>query len=163
MNKKERVKNIHSFLKNKNEERTEFSASILKWSGTLFSEKQKSNPKDNVLIVYQKKFGHADIHEEFAKNFWSEDNYILARYHFLHSFNGEQFANMIIEMHTNYGYPSECDLFLTQSVLQLLYLRNETTAENFYKFYLKSHPQLKVNSQLPLVNFVNFLFLTIKK
>ena len=50
--------------------------------------------------------------------FISERNYSQARYHFLHSNDGKNFATMLIEFHVTAGYPSEVDLFIAQTVLQ---------------------------------------------
>lgn len=50
--------------------------------------------------------------------FFSEKNYVQARYHYLHSADGKNLAAMLIEYHTMLGYPSEVDLFIAQTVLQ---------------------------------------------
>lgn len=49
---------------------------------------------------------------------FSEKNYILARYHFLHSRDGAGFATMLVELNRTRGYSSEVDLFIAQVVLQ---------------------------------------------
>ncbi len=48
----------------------------------------------------------------------SEKNYQMARYHFIHSSDGEGCALFLIEYHIVSGYPSEVDLFIAQAVLQ---------------------------------------------
>ena len=48
----------------------------------------------------------------------SEKNYSQARYHYLHSNDGNNFAAMLIEFHVTAGYSSEVDLFIAQAVLQ---------------------------------------------
>ena len=48
----------------------------------------------------------------------SEHNYTQARYHYLHSEDGQGCAAMLLEYHTIQGYASEVDLFITQAVLQ---------------------------------------------
>ena len=48
----------------------------------------------------------------------SERNYTQARYHYLHSNDGKNFATMLIEFHVTAGYQSEVDLFIAQTVLQ---------------------------------------------
>jgi len=58
----------------------------------------------------------ADI--SFLVLYFSEKNYIQARYHYLHSADGKNLAAMLIEYHTTLGYPSEVDLFIAQTVLQ---------------------------------------------
>jgi hypothetical protein len=49
---------------------------------------------------------------------FSEKNYALARYHFLHSTDGSGCATMLVELHRQRGYSSEVDLFIAQAVLQ---------------------------------------------
>lgn len=49
---------------------------------------------------------------------FSEKNYALARYHFLHSTDGSGCAAMLVELHRQRGYSSEVDLFIAQVVLQ---------------------------------------------
>jgi len=163
-----KIKLIHLALQRGHEERNEFVCTILKWSGSLFnSNKNKPSAEFNHeqnLITYQKSFGHVGIHREIALNFWQEENYVQARYHFLHSIDGESCAKMLIECHMNYGYPSEVDLFLTQNVLQYLCLRNLVTAKEFYEQYIRNHPLIKENiTKLPLINFIKFLFIAINK
>lgn len=159
----QKCKFIHNALRDGAEEQNEFTAGVLKWSGSLFvkqASQLKSLTHENALVAYQKKFGHVDLHREFALNMWSEKNYIKARYHFLHSTDAESFSQMMIECHRKYGYPSEADLFLTQSVLQFLCLSNLTSAIDFYTHYVKNNPLVDTNK--PLVNFLNFLFAAIK-
>lgn len=50
--------------------------------------------------------------------FFPEKNYVLARYHFLHSTDGSGFATMLIELQRTKGYSCEIDLFIAQVVLQ---------------------------------------------
>ena len=49
---------------------------------------------------------------------FAEHNYPQARYHYVHSEDGEGCAAMLLEYHIARGYPSEVDLFITQAVLQ---------------------------------------------
>ena len=49
----------------------------------------------------------------------AEKNYPQARYHFIHSSDGEGCARFLIEYHITAGFPSEVDLFIAQAVLQL--------------------------------------------
>ena len=58
-------------LKNGNEERNEFTVSILKWSGTFFNKsKLDMASQANINENYQTTFGHFDLHREFAINLW---------------------------------------------------------------------------------------------
>lgn len=163
----ERIKIIHMALANGSEERNEFSCTILKWSGSLFAQNkmkitQASSDVDQNLLTYQKTFGHVGIHRVFALNYWTEENYVQSRYHFLHSTDGHSCAKMLIECHLNYGYPSEVDLFLVQNVLQFLCLRNLKTAREFHDTYVKLHPDIKDPQAFPLLNFIKFLFISIQ-
>ena len=169
-----KVKVIHMALRGGHEERHEFTLGVLKWSSAIFVEKlnklkstqgTNSNNSELNLILYQKTFGHVDLHGEFALNLWNEKNFVQARYHFLHSTDGVNFAKMLIECHVNYGYPSEIDLFLAQAVLQYLSLRNVDTAAQFYDTYTKNHPFNEVDNNFkksPFINFFNLLFISIR-
>lgn len=63
------------------------------------------------------KFGQRSLFTVVCFMF-SEKNYILARYHFLHSRDGAGFATMLVELNRTRGYSSEVDLFIAQVVLQ---------------------------------------------
>jgi hypothetical protein len=58
-------------LRNGSEERNEFSVTILKWSTSLFASVKPTDKEHNDLITCQKKFGHVDMHREFALNLWA--------------------------------------------------------------------------------------------
>lgn len=104
---------------------------------------------------------------------FEEKNYIQSRYHFLHSLDAQSFAHMMVECHLNFGYPSEYDLFLAQSVLQYISVRNLPAAEEFFFHYVKVHPAVKKvklpnNDSIecfesPLINFLLFLIKALKK
>lgn len=124
----------------------------------------------------------------FAKNEQIEKNYVQARYHFLHSLDARSFAQMTIECHMNFGYPSEFDLFLAQNLLLYLTLRQLRGAEEFFDHYVSNHPSVvktkisPVSSsaapaaaagsdttssidyyESPLINFVHLLILVLKR
>jgi hypothetical protein len=50
---------------------------------------------------------------------------------------------MLVEYHLNYGYSSEVDLFITQTVLKLLCLKNDQTAIIVFRHYIKIHPNIE--------------------
>ncbi|KAL8592719.1 hypothetical protein ACOMHN_037659 [Nucella lapillus] len=108
--------------------------------------------------------GHPSLHQKLGIIFWQENNYPQARYHYLHSEDGEACATMLLEYHTSRGYPSEVDLFITQAVLQYLCLKNKTTASSCFKAYTSSHPAIKAGPPyvLPLLNFIWFLLLAVE-
>jgi hypothetical protein len=73
---------------------------------------------------------------------------------------------MIVECHLNFGFRAEYDLFLVQSVLQILTLRNRSAAVEFFRTYTEAHPfvtrrgltdsGLEIFEQ-PLVNFTQLV------
>ncbi|KAL5019328.1 hypothetical protein ScPMuIL_005050 [Solemya velum] len=111
----------------------------------------------------QKKSGHPVLHQKFAIIFWQEKNYLQARYHFLHSSDGQTFSTMLIEFNIVKGYPSEVDLFLAQAVLQYLCLQNKDTAQSLFKCYTRDHPDVNDGPPFlfPLLNFLWFLLLAL--
>jgi golgi to ER traffic protein 4 len=95
-----------------------------------------------------------------------EKNYIQSRYHFLHSNDGESCASMLINYQIEQGYKSEVDLFLTQTVLQYLCLKNHKTALVVFQVYTEKHPNIQTHSPpyvFPLLNFVWFLLLALRE
>lgn len=116
------------------------------------------------------KTGHPKLHESFAHILWeTERNYRESRYHYLRSYDGQSFAIMLIEAHQSFGYPSEIDLFIAQTVLQYLLLRNFHTAYLVFVTYVENHPKIQERppgpfSQVyPMLNFLWFLLLCLKK
>uniref|UniRef100_A0A1B6C9S1 Golgi to ER traffic protein 4 homolog n=1 Tax=Clastoptera arizonana TaxID=38151 RepID=A0A1B6C9S1_9HEMI len=110
------------------------------------------------------KNGHPLLHQAVAQVFWKEKNYVVARYHFLHSTDGVSFANMLIELHCARGFACEVDLFIAQVVLQYLCLQNKNTATLAFQSYTKHHPSINKGPPylLPLLNFIWFLLKTIE-
>jgi len=109
--------------------------------------------------------GHPRLHQLIAQVLWKEKNYAGARSHFLHCSDGNQLANLIVEYHMECGYPSEVDLFITQTVLQYLCLQNKATAVVVFTSYTSKHPNLVPKGPpyfLPLLNFLWFLFQAIE-
>ncbi|KAF4519387.1 hypothetical protein B566_EDAN008695 [Ephemera danica] len=90
----------------------------------------------------------------------NKKNYYLARFHFLHSPDGQGCAKMLVELHMARGFASEVDLFITQAVLQYLCLHNKTAAALALSSYTAQHPNIKKKNPpylLPLLNFLWFL------
>lgn len=168
------IKLIHESLGKCNsaneEERGEFSVAVLKWSSGMFKKnKLDMNNEQSIHLNYQNVFGHYQIHNDFAINYWKERNYVQARYHFLHSLDAKSFAYMLIECHLNFGFPSEYDIFLAQSIFQYLTLRNLTSAEELFNVYTMNHPSIrksKLNDKFfesQILNFMYFLINTLKE
>ncbi|XP_059144290.1 Golgi to ER traffic protein 4 homolog [Physella acuta] len=109
------------------------------------------------------KRGHPDLHRRFGIIFWQERNYAQARYHYIHSTDGEACAQMLLEFHRTQGYPSEVDMFITQAVLQYLCLQNKATASVCFEVYTQKHPEISQTPpySLPLLNFIWMLLIAL--
>lgn len=151
----------------RNENHSSFSSSIL---STLTEPSSSSTTTTNVEKRIYHKTGHPKLHEAFAHILWEKErNYHDSRYHYLRSFDGRSFATMLIEAHQALGYPSEIDLFIGQTVLQYLLLRNFHTAYLVFVTYVEQHPKIRqsppgpFNQVYPMLNFLWFLLLCLKK
>jgi hypothetical protein len=84
---------------------------------------------------------------------------VQSRYHFLRSNDGESCANMLVEFQLKSGHPNEIDIFIAQTVLQYLCLRNKKAANIVFEMYTKAHPNIENSGpyKLPLLNFLQFL------
>lgn len=195
----EEICQLFQLLKCSHDDRTEFACNVLRWSTTIpltqnqpeeelpvcrnenhssFSSsilstltEPSTTTTNNVdkRVVYHKT-GHPKLHEAFAHILWEQEkNYHDSRYHYLRSFDGQSFATMLIEAHQTLGYPSEIDLFIGQTVLQYLLLRNFHTAYLVFVTYVEQHPKIRQSppgpfSQVyPMLNFLWFLLLCLKK
>jgi len=72
---------------------------------------------------------------------------------------------MLIEYHITKGYPNEVDLFIAQTVLQYLCLKNKSTASTAFHTYTEKHPAVTSGFPflLPLLNFLEFLLQAIER
>lgn len=129
-------------------ERNNYLQSALKWSSTIAEQKT----------------GHPKLHELVALTLWKEKNYFMSRYHFLHSTDGDNCANMLIDYHATKGFSNEADLFIAQAVLQFLCLQNTSTATIVFYSYTRKHPDIHEEPPyvLPLLNFLRFLLLAVE-
>jgi len=107
------------------------------------------------------KTGNRSLRKEFAVNLWNARLLPEARNQFMYSDDGKCFAEMLIEFSVSYGHPNECDLFLAQTVLQLLCIRSFDVAEDFFNCYVTRHPKFQFPPAYPLANFIRFLFSSI--
>jgi len=187
---------LFQLLKSYYDERIEFACNVLRWSSQIpFNPQQdeqlptvrlESNPSFSTTIlstltesnsstqtskrsIYNKS-GHPKLHEAFARILWEQEkNYKDSRYHYLRSYDGRSFAIMLIEAHQSFGYPSEIDLFIAQTVLQYLLLRNFHTAYLVFVTYVEQHPKIRqpppgpFNQLYPMLNFLWFLLLCLKR
>ncbi|CAF2530296.1 unnamed protein product [Rotaria sp. Silwood2] len=187
---------LFQLLKSNHDERTEFACNVLRWSSQIPYNQQEdeqlpaphlesnsslstsilstltesnSSTQTSKRSVYHK-FGHPKLNECFAHILWEQEkNYKDSRYHYLRSHDGRSFATMLIEAHQTLGYPSEIDLFIAQTVLQYLLLRNFHTAYLVFITYVEQHPKIRqpppgpFNNGYPVLNFLWFLLLCLKK
>lgn len=104
--------------------------------------------------------------QNIAQVYWNEKNYVQAKHHFLHSKDGLGCAKLLIEFHTTQGFRCEADLFIAQTVLQFLCLRNKNTANQTFANYTQYHPNIKKAGPpylLPLLNFIWFLLQAVER
>ncbi|CAK9814267.1 Golgi to ER traffic protein 4 homolog [Anthophora plagiata] len=143
----EKIANLFRIMSPLLPERDVFIQSALRWSikGTEY------------------KTGHPDLHQKIARVFWKENNYTMARQHFIHSRDGPGCAALLVELHERGGYTSEIDLFIAQAVLQYLCLQNKATAQEVFNSYTLLHPNISSGPPylLPLLNFLFFLLKTV--
>lgn len=192
----QQICSLFQLLKSYYDERMEFACNALRWSSQLIFYPQQdeqlptsrvdSNPSFSTTILTTltesnsptqtpkrstiHKSGHPKLHESFARILWEQEkNYKDSRYHYLRSDDGRSFAIMLIEVHQTLGYSSEIDLFIAQTVLQYLLLRNFHTAYLVFVTYVEQHPKIRqpppgpFNQVYPMLNFLWFLLLCLKK
>ncbi len=139
----EKLINLFALMSSTTPERETFVQNALRWStkGSNF------------------KTGHPDLHQKLAEVYWKEKNYTLSRQHYLYTSDGQGCAKMLIELHENQGFSNEIDLFITQTVLQYLCLKNKAAANKVFKSYVSLHPKIKKNPPYtrPLLNFLYFI------
>jgi len=122
-------------------ERETFLANALQWSIKGSHEYKSGHPQLHqsiAQILWKGRMYHTSLfckntllYTSFFRSEWlnqinqisitdtfSEKNYALARYHFLHSTDGSGCATMLVELHRQRGYSNEVDLFIAQAVLQ---------------------------------------------
>lgn len=70
---------------------------------------------------------------------------------------------MLVEFHIGRGYPSEVDLFVVGTILQLICLKKHLVAAMTLKTYTEAHPSIRRGPPYghPLLNFVWLLLLAI--
>lgn len=116
----DQIKRIHRALRSGSEERNEFSVSVLKWSSSLFDKRpvEKLPPNFNLVysptvvedssviarliasnysIIYQKKFGHFNLHSQFALNYWHEKQHGLGEKEI--DLGGKSIRRMVLDDH----------------------------------------------------------------
>ncbi|KAF8774179.1 Golgi to ER traffic protein 4 like protein [Argiope bruennichi] len=147
----DKLGNLFAMMLPDSPERTNFLTTALKWSSKY--------------MVESIAFGHPRLHQSVALTLWKEKNYQQSRYHFIHSTDGHGCATMLIEYHSTKGYPSEVDLFIAQTVLQYLCLKNKSTASTAFHTYTEKHPAVSSGFPylLPLLNFLQFLLQAIER
>lgn len=122
-------------------ERETLIVRAIKWSST------ESNLKNPLM------------HKLIAKIMAVEQNYEQARHHSLLSKNGAFCAKILIQL-SNRALNSEIDMIIVQVVLNLLILKDKSTAMDTFDYYTKYHPQIRTTNPpytTPLLNFAYFL------
>lgn len=126
-------------------ERDTLIVRAIKWS----SEGNLDNPNQ----------GHPLMHRHIAQIMAKEKNYEQARSHYLLSKDGQGCANVLIQISLT-AYQSEIDLMIVQSVLNLLVLKEISTAKEAFDSYTSQHPSIRTSNppyKTPLLNFLYFL------
>jgi golgi to ER traffic protein 4 len=99
------------------------------------------------------------IHKLLARIMAKEQNYEQARYHYLLSKDGVGCARILIQLSAK-AYTSEIDLILVQVVLNLLVLKEKSTAVETFDYYTRYHPKIRTYQppfHTPILNFAYFL------
>jgi golgi to ER traffic protein 4 len=126
-------------------ERDTLIVRAIKWS----CEGNQDNPNQ----------GHPLMHRHIAQIMSKEKNYEQARSHYLLSKDGQGCANVLIQISLT-AYKSEIDLVIVQSVLNLLVLKEISTAKDTFDSYTNQHPSIRTSNppyKTPLLNFLYFL------
>uniref|UniRef100_A0A8R1TR36 Uncharacterized protein n=1 Tax=Onchocerca volvulus TaxID=6282 RepID=A0A8R1TR36_ONCVO len=107
--------------------------------------------------------GHPELHFRIAKSLWREGNYVNARNHFMYSDSPETFAAFLTEYQLKYGYTAEKDLFIAQTVMQMLCDRKPKSALKLLQSYCDIHPDIRSGFPypFPLLNFLHFAIICI--
>lgn len=146
---KDRIRRINAAFV----ERPEFSAELagvlkvaVKWSAEKGSRKRGDSELQHLLALAYRQ----------AKDFTH------AAKHYLHAEKPVEFAAMLFEW-ANEGYASELDLYLARAVLQLLSLENLRDANKVYEEFVAACKKANKSTDMPLINFVRFLLLTLER
>jgi len=156
---------VEVLSKHKFDDPNEFDTWICHVAGII--EKIDQNVVEReTLIVRTIKWSSAEtnqknptLHTLLARIMLKEENYEQARYHSLLSKNGYLCAKILIQ-HSTKAYNSEIDMIIVQVVLNLLILKDKTTALETFEFYTKLHPSVRTSQppyRTPLLNFAYFL------
>jgi len=108
----------------------------------------------------EKKEGDPTLHNLFGMFYWKIKQFGKAQKHFLRGTEPSKFADMLIEWATQHTTYSEQDLVITRAVLQYLCFGNLKDANTIFQQFVKG---IKNLPQTPLLNFVQFLLLTLER
>ncbi|RLN63500.1 hypothetical protein BBJ29_004667 [Phytophthora kernoviae] len=123
-----------------------FLKNAVKWSATDGARK-RGDPELQLLL---------------ARAYRTAGDFTHAMKHFLHAENPQELADALFQWSTQ-GYPSESDLYLARTVLQLLSLENLRDANKVHETYVAKCQSAGRPVDLPLFNFVRFLLLTLER
>lgn len=145
-----RLSEVIGYIKPNIVERETVMEKAIKWSG----------------MISKTPTGHPLMHKLIGQSLYNENNLIQARHHFALSQDGLSCAFVLIELSQSKGFKSEVDLFITQTVLQMLLLKDPTAATDAFTTYIRFHPRIACTDPpfaMPLLNFLFFLLKAIDK
>lgn len=114
--------------------------------------------KDQILLTR--------FNEFLGRQFWQEGLLTQARNCMMLAGNGFKMGCFLIEMQQRYGFGSELDLFIAQTVLQFLCMRKASVAALTFYTYTRRHPKLEAGppfNKFPLLNFVWLLMIAVER
>jgi len=141
-----RISKLYQLIPGDNVDKPLYLSTCLKWSG--------GGPGP----------GHPRLHQHIAYTLWRAKQYTESRQHFLQSGDGSGCGEMLAEFQQQRGFPTEIDLFIGQTVLQLLCLKKTLEAAAALDAYTRQHPGIRSGPPYPqpLLNFLWFLLLSIR-
>ncbi|KAJ3424578.1 golgi to er traffic protein [Anaeramoeba flamelloides] len=124
-----------------------FLKTALSWNKAV-SQNQQADPKIEYLM---------------AKTYYNLEDFSKSKIHFLRS-NGhtEEFAKMVYDW-IKKGQSWERDFFIVRTVLELLNAKKERDAGSLFQKLVGLYFKDQENTHTPLLNFLSFLLITIKK
>ncbi|KAJ5074493.1 golgi to er traffic protein [Anaeramoeba ignava] len=112
--------------------------------------------KENIL-------GDANLHYITAKIYENNEDYGESQKHYIQTKGRtKEFGKMLITW-AKQGTKSEIDLFIARPILQMLCFSNLDDSESLYEYYIQELVSNMMNIQTPLLNFITFLFRTLRR
>uniref|UniRef100_A0AC34PVG9 Uncharacterized protein n=1 Tax=Panagrolaimus sp. JU765 TaxID=591449 RepID=A0AC34PVG9_9BILA len=106
--------------------------------------------------------GDPQIHRIFARIYWAQGDYNVARLHFLLANDPETFSQFLIDYTAKEGQgENDAEDYITQSVFLLLAYKKLRIAQSLFTIYCRDHPQIRQKfpfRNIPIFNFLWLLF-----